>query len=114
MYKQVIIARSDLKLSKGKLAAQCCHACYEASRRADKKTSRAWENEGQKKIVLQAASLKDLIDIKIKAEKAKLPVAMISDAGLTELNPGTITCIAIGPDREENINKITGSLKLLK
>ncbi len=114
MYKQVIVIRSDLKLSKGKIAVQCAHACYSASQLVDKKILKHWENEGKKKIVLQTASLKELIDLKIRAEKIKLPVALISDAGRTELKPGTVTCLGIGPDREEKIDKITGSLKLLK
>jgi len=35
------------------------------------------------------------------------------DRGLTEIDPGTITCIGIGPDEERVLDKITGNLKLL-
>ena len=47
------------------------------------------------------------------ADKSKLVNALIKDAGLTEIPPGTITCLAIGPDEDKKIDKITGKLKIL-
>ena len=41
------------------------------------------------------------------------PCSIIQDAGLTQLEPGTITVVAIGPGRTDDIDKITGNLKLL-
>ena len=38
--------------------------------------------------------------------------ALITDAGRTTVEPGTITCLAIGPDSDEKIDKITKELKL--
>ena len=111
MYKQAIIVRKDLKMSAGKIAAQVAHASVEAWKKADKKIRDAWEREGAKKVVLQAQNEKELLELKKKS--GKLPTALIRDAGLTEIPPGTITCLAIGPAREEEIDKLTGSLKLL-
>jgi len=114
MYKQVIVIRNDLGLSIGKAAAQACHACYESSRKSTPKIRQLWENEGQKKIVLVVEDLKQLRNLKKDADKLKLPNSLISDAGLTEIKKGTVTCLGIGPDKEERIDKVTGNLKLLK
>ena len=111
MYKQAIIVRKDLKMSAGKIAAQVAHASVEAWKKADKKIRDAWEREGAKKVVLQAQNEKELLELKKKS--GKLPTALIRDAGLTEIPPGTTTCLAIGPAREEEVDKLTGFLKLL-
>ena len=71
-----------------------------------------WSDEGQKKVVL-AAGLDEIRKLEEKCRKLKLPHALIYDAGLTELKPGTLTALGIGPDKDENVNKITGSLPLL-
>jgi PTH2 family peptidyl-tRNA hydrolase len=113
-YKQVIVVRSDLKLSKGKLAVQVAHAALSAADEADARIVKYWKNEGQKKIVLSVAGLKELLDIGKKCNALKISSSLIRDAGLTELKPGTISCIGIGPDKEEKINKVTGMLKLVR
>ena len=66
-----------------------------------------------KKICLGVESKAELIDIYNKAKEANLPVYTVTDAGHTELEPGTVTCLAIGPAKDEDIDKITGNLKLL-
>ncbi len=48
----------------------------------------------------------------MEATRLRVPKAMISDAGLTELAPGTTTCIGIGPAPASVIDQITGSLPL--
>ncbi len=113
MYKQVIVIRSDIRMSKGKAAVQCSHASYSAAKKAGKNALNAWESEGQKKVVLKA-SLQEILALKEKCKKMDIANALISDAGLTELDPGTITALGIGPDKDEKINKVTGSLPLLK
>lgn len=118
-YKQVIVVRTDIKMSVGKLAAQVAHASVTCVISMFKKEGRfkkwveEWEEEGQKKVVLQAPSLNDLLSIYEKAISKGLPSCLIRDAGLTELEPGTITCVGIGPAPEELIDEITGHLKLL-
>lgn len=113
-YKQVIVIRSDLKMSKGKVAAQASHAAVDASHKADKKILTEWKKEGQKKVILKVKSEAELLALEEKCKKLKLVCSLISDAGRTELEPGTITALGIGPDSEEKINKVTGSLPLMK
>ncbi len=115
-YKQVIVVNSNVKMSRGKTAAQVAHAACEASEAARKMVPniwRAWRDEGAKKVVL-AASEEELIEIYRKAEVLNMPRALVRDAGLTELTPGTLTAVAIGPYEGEKIDKVTGHLKILK
>jgi PTH2 family peptidyl-tRNA hydrolase len=115
-YKQVIIVRTDLKMSTGKTAAQTAHAAVTAAEIVRKKHPDlwyAWINEGQKKIVLKVDNEKELIHIKNESNSYKLNPILISDMGLTELKPGTITALGIGPAPSILIDKITGKLPLL-
>ncbi|MBN2014506.1 MAG: peptidyl-tRNA hydrolase [Candidatus Altiarchaeota archaeon] len=109
--KQVIVVRKDLRLSKGKLAAQVAHAAVEAAEKS--KWRKEWMRDMQKKSVLGCSNLEELMGIYEEAKKTGLPVSLISDAGRTEIPPGTVTCVGIGPAPEEDIDKITGKLKLL-
>ncbi len=114
-YKQVIVLRSDLKMSCGKAAAQACHASLTASeeaRRTKPSWWRAWMKEGQRKIVLKVNSEDALLKKEREAKEAGVPSALISDMGLTELPPGTVTALGIGPAPERVIDKITGNLPL--
>lgn len=112
MYKQAIIVRQDLKLPKGKLAVQVAHASVEAVLKSNKEIVDAWIKQGAKKVVLKIPNEKELLDLLSKAKKQVVTV-IIRDAGLTVVPPGTITCGAIGPDREELIDKFISHLKLL-
>jgi PTH2 family peptidyl-tRNA hydrolase len=111
--KQVILVRMDLKLPKGKLAAQVAHASSEAALNSDKEKVRDWRAEGAKKVVLKVADEKEMIKNLQSAKDAGLKTAMITDAGKTVIAPGTRTCVGIGPDDEEKIDEVTGSLKML-
>jgi len=110
-YKQVILVRNDLKLPKGKLAVQVSHASVGALVKSHKDDIEKWQMEGQKKVVLKVKNLEELLEYKNKAEDLGLVTALIEDAGKTVLKPGTITCLGIGPDKEERIDKVTGNLK---
>ena len=66
-----------------------------------------------KKLVLKIKDLAELMHYEQKAQKVGLVVAVITDAGHTEIAPGTITCAAIGPHEDKRINEITGNLKLM-
>jgi PTH2 family peptidyl-tRNA hydrolase len=66
-----------------------------------------------KKIVLKVSSEKDLMELKAKAAKAKLVVELIRDAGKTQVEPGSVTALGIGPDTDEKIDAVIKELKLL-
>ena len=113
MWKQVIIVRKDLKLSKGKLAAQVAHASLGAYKQSGYEEQTEWEAWGSKKVVLKAENLKELLELQKSAKKAKIAQSLIKDAGLTEVKPGTVTALAIGPALEEELDRLTGHLKML-
>jgi PTH2 family peptidyl-tRNA hydrolase len=115
-YKQVIIFRSDLKMSKGKIAAQAGHAAVSASEEARKHHKTWWStwiSEGQCKIAVKVGSEKELLQLEEQAKELALPNSLITDRGLTEIPSGTITCLGIGPAPADEIDKITGDLPLL-
>ncbi|MDH5402960.1 MAG: peptidyl-tRNA hydrolase Pth2 [Candidatus Heimdallarchaeota archaeon] len=115
-YKQVIIIRNDLKMGKGKIAAQASHASVIASLNAKKNNSTwfdAWMRIGMKKIVVKVNSEGELEQLFQIAVRNKLPRAFINDAGHTQLAPGTATAAAIGPAPDSLIDPITKSLSLL-
>ncbi len=112
----VIVIREDLQLSCGKIAVQVAHAAVECTLKAEKSKNpnlKEWLREGQKKVVLRVKSLREIYELEFKARNMGLNTAIIKDAGLTEVPPGTVTCVGIGPGPEEIINKVTGSLPLL-
>jgi len=113
MYKQVILVRHDLKLPKGKLAAQSAHASVEAVLRSDKEKIASWREEGMAKIVVKVKDLRELHEYIQQAKDLGLATSVITDAGKTTVAPGTTTCGAIGPDKEDKIDSITGKLSLL-
>lgn len=113
--KMVIVARKDLKLSPGKLAAQVAHAAVECALRAQRRKLPAldlWLAEGQKKVVVKVDGLKALLEVKQGAEDLGYNTALITDAGHTELPPGTTTCLGVGPADEARLDKLTGHLGL--
>jgi PTH2 family peptidyl-tRNA hydrolase len=115
-YKQVIVFRSDLKLSKGKIAAQAGHAAFSAAEEARKHRKpwwKAWISEGQCKIAVKVKSEKEVLELEKQARELALPCALIIDRGLTEVPPGTITCLGIGPAPSEIVDRLTGKLPLL-
>ncbi len=115
-YKQVIVVRADLKMSRGKMAAQAGHAAVSAAdeaRRMHPQWWQAWLGEGQCKIAVKVRSEKELVRLEEEAKDLGLPSALICDRGLTELPPDTLTCLGIGPAPSEKVDKVTGKLSLL-
>lgn len=115
-YKLVIAVRRDLEMGKGKIAVQVGHATVtvaEETRRRRPDWWKAWFNEGQCKVAVKVNSESDLIDLQRRAEDLGLASAIIHDSGLTQVDPGTPTCVGIGPAPAELVDKITGTLPLL-
>ena len=111
-FKQAILVRDDLKLPKGKACSQVAHAAVEAVLRSEKDVVKNWKSRGMPKIVLKVKDLKELMLFNQKAKDIGLVTAVITDAGRTTVEPGTTTCVAIGPDSEEKVDKIVKDLKL--
>ncbi|HKZ87775.1 MAG TPA: peptidyl-tRNA hydrolase Pth2 [Candidatus Bathyarchaeia archaeon] len=115
-YKQVIIFRSDLKMGKGKIAAQAGHAAVSAAEEAHKRHRTWWEAwmfEGQRKIAVKVKDEKELSELETAADELGLPHALIVDRGLTQIPEGTVTCLGIGPAPAAKIDRLTGKLQLL-
>ncbi|KAK9436652.1 peptidyl-tRNA hydrolase 2 [Metarhizium brunneum] len=119
--KLVLVVRTDLGMTKGKMAAQCSHAtlaCYKALARsapdsAERKLLQRWEKRGQAKIAVQVKSEAELMDLRRKALDAGLTAEVIQDAGRTQIDPGSVTVLGVGPAPKSAVDKITGHLKLL-
>lgn len=109
--KQVILIRKDLKMSPGKIGAQAAHASVDAVLKSNKKLLNNWKKTGMKKITLKVNSLEELKEYFNKALEQDITASIITDAGHTELTPGTQTCVAIGPGPENKIDEITAELK---
>jgi len=109
MLKMVIVVNSSIKMGCGKMAAQVAHAAVECAFTSYRKNE--WMEEGQKKVVLKAPE-KEIMKIEREAEEMGINVVMIKDAGLTQLEPGTLTTMALGPDKEEKLDELTGHLPL--
>ncbi|QGA80107.1 peptidyl-tRNA hydrolase Pth2 [Candidatus Nanohalobium constans] len=111
--KQVIVLRSDLDMSTGKMIAQASHASLKAYKKADDELRADWESQGGKKVALKAGE--DTFQEKLEEAKTlQVPAALITDAGHTEVQPGTNTALGIGPATSDKIDQITGELKLIK
>lgn len=110
--KQAIVARSDLGMGNGKLAAQVAHASLQAYERAEANARREWKGSGQKKIVLRADGEQRLFELADAAEREGAPHAIVRDAGHTQVEPGTVTALAVGPASEEIVDRVTGELSL--
>jgi len=112
----VLVTRKDLELSRGKLAAQCAHAAAECVLAAKRKIPRDLDRyikHGARKIVCKAPDLVSLKQVHGRAKKSGLVCHMVTDAGHTEIPPGTVTVVGIGPGPRGAIDKITGDLSLV-
>jgi PTH2 family peptidyl-tRNA hydrolase len=112
-WKQCLVIRGDIRMSCGKISAQAAHAAVAAFERCDPETRDRWLSEGQKKVVLRVKDERSLHELKAIAEARGIPAALIQDAGLTELPPGTTTALGLGPARTEEMDRITADLPLL-
>lgn len=115
-YKVVVLVRMDLDMGKGKIAAQVGHASVELALRAQKMDRKAfdiWMSGGQKKVVLKVANKDEMIRYMNEARSASLYTCSITDAGRTQIEPGSMTVVGIGPAPDSDIDRVTGTLKML-
>ncbi|MDG6221407.1 MAG: peptidyl-tRNA hydrolase Pth2, partial [Candidatus Thermoplasmatota archaeon] len=95
-YKLVVVMRTDIKISPGKAAAQVAHASVTCALEAKKQNAqwfKEWYREGQRKVVVKVKTMEELYRLKEMARSGGLTTALIADAGLTEVPPGTVTCL---------------------
>ena len=111
--KQAILVRLDLKMPKGKLATQVAHASVDSVLKSSSDKIQNWKDAGMKKSVLKVNDLIELKKYQQIAQKNKIANSLIKDAGKTFFKKPTITCLGIGPDSDEKIDKITKELHLL-
>lgn len=115
--KMVLVVRSDLKMGKGKIAAQCCHAavhCVEKAQVAAPALLESWErSNGTAKVCLKCDTDEQLLALAEAARAAGVNHSLISDAGRTQIAAGSRTVIGLGPAPVSKLDAITGSLKLL-
>lgn len=112
----VLVLRGELRLTAGKSAVQAAHAAVMLVEKAfekDRERLDVWRRQGQKKIALVVATLDELERIEREARARKIPAVWVEDAGLTEVAPGTRTCLGLGPARTTEIDSVTGGLPLL-
>ncbi|XP_021283387.1 peptidyl-tRNA hydrolase 2, mitochondrial isoform X1 [Herrania umbratica] len=114
-FKMVLVVRNDLKMGKGKIAAQCSHATLglykKLLHRAPKALDR-WEMCAQPKVVVKIESEEDMLVLQERAKSLSLPTHITIDAGRTQIAPNSRTVMAIlGPI--EMVDDVTGGLKLL-
>ena len=110
--KQAIVARADLGMGEGKLAAQVAHASLSAYEDASESARSAWKGGGQKKVVLRVNGESELFELAERARAEGLANAVVRDAGHTQLEPDTVTALAVGPGEETVVDRVTGHLSL--
>jgi len=114
-YKLVVLVRGDLKITKGKAAAQTGHAavnCALSIRKKDPDTFDKWTTNGQPIIVLKVGTEREMFEFKAIADSQNINNSVVCDAGRTQIEPGTYTCLGIGPAAASVLDKITGELKM--
>jgi peptidyl-tRNA hydrolase, PTH2 family len=111
--KQVIVVNEALRLPRGKLAAQVAHASIAAFLRASFESQERWLSEGMRKIVLSCESAQQLAALLAQATEMGIASELICDAGRTVVEPGTATCLGLGPAADCDLDKVTGALKLV-
>ena len=113
--KLVLVINNDLKMGKGKIAAQAGHASVTATLKAGENRPSSldsWLKSGQKKVCLKS-SYDELIQLESNSKTNGIQTVKITDAGKTQIPSGSLTVIAFGPDTGEKLHDLTGPVKLL-
>jgi len=115
-YKQALVVRLDIEMGRGKVAVQCAHAAISAAEEARKHMRGWWESwikQGQLKIALKVPDLNTLVELEKRGRAIGIPVNLVQDRGLTQVPPGTVTCLGLGPAPADLVDSLTGNLPLL-
>lgn len=113
--KMVLVVNSELKMGKGKTAAQVGHAAVSATLKAGQYNPLeldSWLKSGQKKICVKA-NYDEIRQLVSKANLDGIQTVEITDAGKTQIPSGSLTVVAFGPCEDEKLESLTGHLKLL-
>ena len=126
--KQVIVIRRDLKMRRGKEIAQGAHAssawlAFRVSDNVDPRTGVAtvtlddealvWITTSFRKVTLQVQTEEELSALHTSARALGLRSHLIRDSGKTEFGGvPTLTALAIGPNRADTIDRVTGHLPI--
>ena len=108
-----MVVRTDLKMGKGKIAAQCCHGSMGVYKKTDPSKIKKWENEAYAKVVCKVKTVDELLELKKQADEKGISTYLVVDAGRTQIPTSSVTVLALGPDEDEIIDEVTGDLKLL-
>lgn len=114
--KMILVVRTDLKITKGKMAAQCAHAavaCYESLSRSNPALLQRWKSTGQAKVVVQVPDEEQLELLQGIAISLDITARIIHDAGRTQIAAGSATVLGLGPAPKSILDQVTGHLKLL-
>lgn len=114
-FKMVLVIRNDLKMGKGKVAAQCAHAavaCYKSTAISNPKALHRWESLGQAKVTLQCDGEEDMKLLQGIAHSLNVTARIIHDAGRTQIAAGSATVLGVGPAPKSVVDQVTGNLKL--
>ena len=114
--KMVLVVNNDLKMGKGKIAAQVGHAAVSSTLKCGKKAPgllESWLASGQKKICVKGENAEHLLELEQRASSNGLLTTKVFDAGHTQIPSGSLTVLALGPDIESQLSNITDDLKLL-
>jgi peptidyl-tRNA hydrolase, PTH2 family len=111
--KLALVVRTDLRMGRGKIAAQVAHAAVTAVLESRDADVAAWLSQGQPTVVLKVVTSEELLDLARQGRADGLIAEVVHDAGRTQVEPGTVTCCAIGPADNERVDRVTAGLPLL-
>jgi peptidyl-tRNA hydrolase, PTH2 family len=103
-------------MGRGKAAVQCAHAAVSAAEEARTHLHdwwKSWIDEGQMKVAVKVPDLGSVLELERKGRSKGIPVYFVKDRGLTQVPPGTITCLGLGPAPANLVDSLTGDLALL-
>ena len=117
-HKLTLVIRTDLSMTRGKIAAQASHATlgnyrYFQRHAPSHPVLKRWEADGQAKVALQVKSEEELMVLQAQAVSLGLCALVVRDAGRTQVEAGSVTCLAVGPGPKGVVDQVTGGLKLL-